>query len=447
LPLRVGAKQKMCSGPSWRTSAPSLRAVVLVRPALSMRVRKLASVVWLEPIANFRGGSVAPSAIVACGNRCKVAPLPSIARRASQGRGVAVLCDRVQRGYPALLDITDGGPVGALVLARNAVAGDVWEREGRAAVAETIVLGPNRTRIFPSPSPMPSVGSRRHHRQTLLFGEIGQALLAQLRIGIVGLGGAGSVICQALAHLGVQALVLVDDDLVDETNLPRIVGSVPTDVGHAKVLVAKRLAGCVRPDILVETFKTNVTDPRAAQALAGCDAIFLAADSMQARHVVNAICMQYLIPGFQVGAKVTSDSGGSISDAFAVSRVIGSSGICMWCHELILRDQLALEALTPDERRRARYVDEVPAPAVITMNMTAASLALNDFLFSFVGLHDVEGLEPRWYHFLTREPVVEGRLRTPSTCAECAGRKAFGGRRALPVATTDGSLGAPWKGE
>jgi hypothetical protein len=51
----------------------------------------------LEPIANFRGGSVAPSAIVACGNRCKVAPLPSIARRASQGRGVAVLCDRVHQ--------------------------------------------------------------------------------------------------------------------------------------------------------------------------------------------------------------------------------------------------------------------------------------------------------------------------------------------------------------
>lgn len=340
-----------------------------------------------------------------------------------------------ERGYPALLDITEGGPVGALVLARNAVAGDIWERTGRAAVAETIVLGPNRTRIFPQPPRAPAAARAQHHRQTLLFGDVGQALLSQLRIGIVGLGGAGSLICQALVHLGVGELVLVDDDVIDETNLSRIAGSLPTDIGHAKVLVAKRLASWIRPGhVRVRTYKESVTAPDAALALAACDAIFLAADSMQARHVVNAICMQYLVPGFQVGAKVTSTAGGTVSDAYAVSRVLGPLGLCMWCHELILRDQLALEALTPEERRRARYVDEVPAPSVITMNMMASSYALNDFLFSFVGLHGAEGLGPRWYHFLAREPVVEGAPATPHACSECAGRKAFGSRRGLPVA-------------
>lgn len=343
--------------------------------------------------------------------------------------------DSHERGYPALLDITDGGPIGALVLARNAVAGDIWESAGRAIVAETIVLGANRTRIFPQPPRAPAAASASHHRQTLLFGDVGQAMLSQLRIGIVGLGGSGSLICQALVHLGVGELVLVDNDFVDETNLSRIAGSLPTDVGQAKVLVAKRLANWVRPgDIRVHTYRESVSAPDAALALTRCDAIFLAADSMQARHVVNAVCHQFLVPGFQVGAKVTSDADGSVSDAFSVGRVVGPAGLCMWCDDLILRDQLALEALTPEERRRARYVDEVPAPSVMTMNMMAASLALNDFLFSFVGLHSVNGLTPRRYHFLTREPVVESAGKTPRSCSECTGRRALGSRKSLPVA-------------
>ncbi len=46
-----------------------------------------------------------------------------------------------RRGYPALLDITDGGPVGALVLARNALAGDIWTRNGRYEIDYTNVIG------------------------------------------------------------------------------------------------------------------------------------------------------------------------------------------------------------------------------------------------------------------------------------------------------------------
>jgi len=77
---------------------------------------------------------------------------------------------RTSGEYPALLDITEGGPVGALVLARNAVAGDIWELAGRAAVGETIILGANRTRVFPLPPAAASPASSQHSRQALLFG-------------------------------------------------------------------------------------------------------------------------------------------------------------------------------------------------------------------------------------------------------------------------------------
>ena len=51
----------------------------------------------------------------------------------------------------------------------------------------------------------------------------------------------------------------------------------------------------------------------------------------------------------------------------------------------------------------------MPAPSVITMNMMSTSLALNDFLFMFAGLHVSEDLGPRSYHFLTRDRFLELR--------------------------------------
>jgi hypothetical protein len=98
--------------------------------------------------------------------------------------------------------------------------------------------------------------------------------------------------------------------------------------GHAKVRVAERLASWICPrDLRVRVYRSNVTSPDAALALGACDVIFLAADSMQARHIVNAVCMQYLIPGFQVGAKVSLDTDGTVLDAFAVSRAIGPANL------------------------------------------------------------------------------------------------------------------------
>ena len=46
-----------------------------------------------------------------------------------------------ERGYPALLDITNGMPVGALVFAQNAVAGEIWTREGRFILDHLRIVG------------------------------------------------------------------------------------------------------------------------------------------------------------------------------------------------------------------------------------------------------------------------------------------------------------------
>ena len=62
-----------------------------------------------------------------------------------------------------------------------------------------------------------------------MFGKNGQAELANCRVAILGLGGIGSLVAEYLARLGVGHFLLVDDDLVEESNLSRIVGAVSSD--------------------------------------------------------------------------------------------------------------------------------------------------------------------------------------------------------------------------
>ena len=108
------------------------------------------------------------------------------------------------RGYPALLDIAQGMPVGALVFAENAGAGSIWlSSERQIELSETIVVGGSRRRLTAAPIRQSETCSPAYDRQARLFGDAGQAILGQAKVGIIGLGGAGSLIAEYLGRLGV----------------------------------------------------------------------------------------------------------------------------------------------------------------------------------------------------------------------------------------------------
>jgi hypothetical protein len=210
-----------------------------------------------------------------------------------------------ERGYPALLDIA-GQPVGALVVARNALAGDIWtEDRQRRAIRETIVVGRNIKRIYPQPPPRPAKAGPEFDRQVRWFGERGQALLGRLKIGVIGAGGVGLPLVTMLARVGVGTLVVIDPDRAEPTNLPRLdvrridammqlrrlpgLERLANRLSARKVTLARRAAKRANPKITFLGHATNVIEPRAAYDLSDCDFLFLAADSHQARMVFNAI--------------------------------------------------------------------------------------------------------------------------------------------------------------
>jgi molybdopterin/thiamine biosynthesis adenylyltransferase len=359
-----------------------------------------------------------------------------------------------KRGYPALLDILDGPPVGGLVFARQAVAGDVWlPGRNRVVLRQADIPARVPERLFPHPAPRPPRADEHYDRQARLFGDRGQALLAQQKVGIIGAGGGGSLINEYLARLGVGQLVVIDPQRVEPSNLPRIVGARRRDtrpwLTHArmpsalrrlgenrrttKVEVARRVAHQANPDIQFEGVLGDLTQDAIAKNLIDCDFIFLAADTMQARLITNALVHQYLIPAIQIGAKVQVNSvAGEVQDVFSVVRHLVPGESCLWCNELINPTKLAEEATAPEQLRRQRYLDEVAAPSVITLNAVSASHALNDYLFAVTGLANDMPLRWRKFHPRTDAAVVES-VRRDRDCPECDGRLGAGSGMRLPT--------------
>lgn len=349
-----------------------------------------------------------------------------------------------QRGYPALLDILNGGPVGALVFAPNAVAGEIWRPGGISKLTRLTVVGVNHRRLYPEPIPPPNHYAEVYHRQSLLFGAAGQDQLAKAKIGLIGLGGVGSLINEWLARLGVGEIIAVDFDKIEPSNRSRVVGSLRSDCrewlleskvsllqrlgkrrARYKVDIAERVARRANPDIRFVPVVENVVDEKTAKLLRDVDYLFLCADTMQSRLVFNALVHQYLIPGVQIGAKVISDvDNGDITDVFSVARLVlpFSSGGCLLCNQLIDSAKLQDEALSAEERRYQRYVDDpaVRAPSVITLNALASAQAANDFMMGYLGLFDAQHAQAgyRMHDALTRTWRSGDCADSPS-CLHC----------------------------
>lgn len=361
-----------------------------------------------------------------------------------------------ERGYPALLDILEDKPVGGLVFARNAVAGDIWLTDGRRVALDRLdVIGRPSSSLFVGPQEHGPKANKRFDRQVRLFGDRGQERLNSQKVGIIGAGGVGSLVSEYLARLGVGNLVVVDPDRIEPTNLTRVVGSlrrdtrpwltgdfVPTPFRNlaeqmrtSKVRIARRVAKAAQPEIKFAGITGDVVDQDIAERLIDCDYLFLAADTMQARLVFNALVHQYLIPGVQMGAKVHADRDtGEVLSVFSVSRQVLPGRGCLWCNGLISASKLQEEATSPVQRARQRYVtdDDVQAPSVITLNAVAASHAVNEYMFNQLGLKQDPSL--KWSFFNPEEAKVSIDVpRRDINCHECDRRLGAGTSMTLPT--------------
>jgi molybdopterin/thiamine biosynthesis adenylyltransferase len=221
----------------------------------------------------------------------------------------------------------------------------------------------------------------RFNRQVLAFGSGVQKTLGSLRVAIVGAGGTGSFIATELAYLGLADFLLVDPDVVDESNLNRLLGATHNDVGKFKVEQMGRWIKSINPEASCDELIADVVEDEVAKRLLEVDFIFLCTDSHASRAVVNQIAYQYLIPTIDVGVAIHATDG-LVKHVVGRTQMITSGLPCLLCSGWIDSNQVRIEMMRPDQRQADPYFkgEGVPQPAVISLNGAVSSTAVTTFL-------------------------------------------------------------------
>ncbi|MCW2245688.1 adenylyltransferase/sulfurtransferase [Azospirillum fermentarium] len=132
----------------------------------------------------------------------------------------------------------------------------------------------------------------RYSRHIILpeVGGTGQARLLNARVLVVGAGGLGSPLLLYLAAAGVGTIGVVDDDVVDLSNLQRQIIHGESSLGQPKVdSAAARIAG-LNPDVTVQVHHTRLTAANAAALIAGYDIVADGSDNFATRFLLNDAC-------------------------------------------------------------------------------------------------------------------------------------------------------------
>jgi molybdopterin/thiamine biosynthesis adenylyltransferase len=232
----------------------------------------------------------------------------------------------------------------------------------------------------------------RFNRHLKLFGKSGQGKLRETTVAIVGLGGLGSFLALELAYLGIGGLVLVDHDVVDTTNLNRLIGSGPDDIGRRKVDVYAQIIRRAAPDCQVVALGVPLIDAASDTALKGVDYIAGCVDNHGARLTLNHMALRYLIPLLDLGTGIHLSPGSrqSAQAGGQVQLVAPGSG-CLECRSMIDPARAAFDLASPLEQQYERdhgYGVEEPAPSVIHLNGVVASVAAGELVRLIQGAAD-----------------------------------------------------------
>ncbi|MCF4122309.1 HesA/MoeB/ThiF family protein [Antribacter sp. KLBMP9083] len=143
--------------------------------------------------------------------------------------------------------------------------------------------------LVPARGPLSPDERRRASRHLLLdgFGPAAQERLAGARVLVVGAGGLGSAVLPYLAAAGVGVLGVLDDDVVDASNLQRQVLHGTADVGRAKTASAADALRALRPALEVVEHRERLDAGNALRLLAGYDVVVDGSDTFATRYAVS----------------------------------------------------------------------------------------------------------------------------------------------------------------
>jgi len=131
----------------------------------------------------------------------------------------------------------------------------------------------------------------RRHLSLPEMGIEGQSRLLESSVLLIGAGGLGCPLALYLAAAGVGRIGLVDDDVVDASNLQRQVLYRTSDVGRAKVEAAAERIEALNPDVHIDTYPLRLDSSNALEIFADYDVIVDGTDNFPTRYLSNDACV------------------------------------------------------------------------------------------------------------------------------------------------------------
>lgn len=337
---------------------------------------------------------------------------------------------------PRLNERLEGRTHGFLVFGHDSVAARAWgpgEATNRP-MTHIDVVGERVERVVPSNAPTPAQRTieRMHARQTLVVGERTQRRLYESTVVVVGAGGLGTHVCVQLIHMGVRRLIVVDDDVLEETNRGRVIASRSDDVdATAKVEILRRYAAEVGSAVEIVPVARSILEVEAQAMLREAEVVMCCTDNVASRQVVNRVAYQYLLPVIDMGMDVQLD--GNVLPRAAAGRVmlLHPDGPCLECMGIVTGEALDREAgarpCSEDAQDGAGA-----APSCIFLNGVVGSLAVAR-LVDVLGGWQHDRPSERYEMFLPLTGAIRSYAMTPSAkCTLCKELRGFADDLALP---------------
>jgi molybdopterin/thiamine biosynthesis adenylyltransferase len=241
-----------------------------------------------------------------------------------------------------------------------------------------------------------STRDQRFDRVVRALTESAPEELGETRVALVGAGGLGSILAEQLARLGVGHLDIIDPDVVERSNLPRLYGAYESDLDRPKVTVLAEHCRAIDSSITVEAYETVAEE--ATDILMASDIIVAGLDRMASRAFLNEFCVKHCLPYVDAGVVITTEDGTLDAMEEFVQTVSPGATACLACLNRIDRERARIERLPEDEREielERGYIAEsdlAPEPAVVHLNTTIAGMAVSEVVNLVTGVDTPAGL-------------------------------------------------------
>ena len=356
------------------------------------------------------------------------------------------------RLFEVFSDLLPDIPHASLLFSESSIIGRYFTDGRFVQVDKMSVVG--RQISFPLIKPsMQQTEKKRYKklydRQILAFGKDFQDLLRHIRVGIVGVGGTGSLVAEEIVRMGITNLSLVDFDTFEMSNLTRMYGSTQKDIRNKKPKV-KIVSGHLKRinrNLKIKEIVGSVVYQETLIALRDLDIIFSCTDNDWSRSVLNRFSYQYLTPIIDMGLRIVIKEG-LIKGAGGRVSIIGPGFPCLWTSHHLNAERIRTESMDSKERtklEKEKYIEgyQTNAPSVISLNSALSSFAVTLFMAVFTGFSNLpRTASEQMYDAIAGEVFTSTPLEDPF-CPICGdnGLKSLGDTQVVSAWSKQGDPG------